>query len=66
MEIHHAMMVRNHPENVYEALIRSSELEIWMDGKTSVRPEVGAIVEIQYDNGLRPSLSDCVYDNEQA
>lgn len=32
MDIHHAMMVRNQSARVHEALTRSSELTIGMDG----------------------------------
>ena len=53
MDIHHAMMVHNKPQRVYEALTQQSDLEVWMDAPTLARPEVGSTIEFQYDQGQR-------------
>lgn len=53
MDIHHAMIVRNWPERLYEALTQQDDLEIWMDALATAKPEVGSIIEFQYDQGQR-------------
>ena len=53
MDIHHAMMVRNKPERLYAALTQRDDLEIWMGAPTLARPEVGSVVEFQFDQGQR-------------
>src|SRR5215213_7859562 len=53
MDIHHAMMVRNTPERLYQALTQQRDLEVWMDAPTLARPEVGSTIEFQYDQGQR-------------
>lgn len=53
MDIHHQMIIHNQPDRVYAALTRASDLEVWMGGPASARPEVGAAIEIQYDRGMR-------------
>ena len=52
MDIHHGMMVRGvKPERVYEALTRQADLAIWMGASTLARPEVGSMIEFQFDQG---------------
>ena len=52
MDIHHGMAVRSaEPERLYKALTRQDHLAIWMGVPTSARPEVGALVEFQIDQG---------------
>ena len=52
MDIHHGMMVRSaKPERLYEALTRQDDLSIWMGASTLARPDVGSIVEFQFDQG---------------
>jgi uncharacterized protein YndB with AHSA1/START domain len=53
MDIHHAMMVRNKPERLYEALTWPEDLSIWMDAPALARAEVGSTIEFQYDQGQR-------------
>ena len=53
MDIHHAMMVHNKPERLYQAFTHQHDLEIWMDAPTIARPEVGSTIEFQYDQGQR-------------
>jgi uncharacterized protein YndB with AHSA1/START domain len=53
MDIHHAMIVRNQPERLYEALTQQRDLEVWMDAPTTAKPEVGSRIEFQYDQGQR-------------
>ena len=53
MDIHHAMMVRNKPERLYEALTEQRDFEVWMGAPTLARPKVGAILEFQFDHGRR-------------
>ena len=53
MDIHHAMIVRNQPERLYEALTQEHDLAIWMDAPTIAQPEVGSVIEFQYDQGQR-------------
>lgn len=53
MDIHHAMIVHKSPERVYTALTQPADLEVWMDAPTTTRPEVGAAVEFQFDQGQR-------------
>src|SRR5688500_20337953 len=51
MDIHHAMMVHNKPDKLYEAITQQSDLEVWMGAHTLAKPEVGSIIEFQYDQG---------------
>lgn len=51
MDIHHAMMVRSAPDNVYRALTQAADLGVWMDAPAQARVEVGALIEFQYDQG---------------
>jgi len=53
MDIHHAMMVHNKPDKLYEAITQHSDLEVWMGAPTLAKPEVGSIIEFQYDQGQR-------------
>ena len=54
MDIHHAMIIRGvQPERVYDALTQAHDLEVWLGAPTVARPEVGAIVEIHFDQGQR-------------
>ena len=53
MEIHHAMIVRSSPSRLYQALTQQRELQVWMDAPTMAIPEVGSIIEFQYDQGRR-------------
>lgn len=58
MDIHHAMIVRASPEQVFAALTRSEELSIWMAAPVMIEPPgqaaVGSIVEFQYGRGPKP------------
>ncbi len=51
MDIHHAMIVHNTPDRVYQALTQAADLEIWIDAPTLTRPEVGAEVEFRFEQG---------------
>ena len=52
MDIHHGMMVRNiKPERLYEALTRQDDLAIWMGASTLAQPDVGSMIEFQFDQG---------------
>lgn len=51
MDIHHAMMVHNESERLYEAITQQSDLGVWMGAPTLARPEVGSTIEFQYDQG---------------
>ena len=53
MDIHHAMMVHNKPDRLYEALAQQSDLEVWMGAPTLTKSEVGSTIEFQYDQGQR-------------
>lgn len=54
METHLAMIVRDQsPDRLFAALTQQSELAVWMDAPTLARPEVGAMLEFQYDQGKR-------------
>ncbi len=53
MDIHHAMMVRNRPDRLYQALTRPEDLSVWMDAPATAQAEVGSMVEFQYDQGKR-------------
>jgi len=53
MDIHHAMMVHNKPDRLYEALTQQRDLEVWMGAPTIGKPEVGSMIEFQYDQGQR-------------
>ena len=45
MDIHHAMMVHNKPDRLYEALTQQSDLEVWMGAPTLTKSEVGSTIE---------------------
>lgn len=52
MDIHHGMVVRGaKPERLYEALTQQEDLAIWMGASSLARPNVGSIVEFQFDQG---------------
>ena len=51
MDIHHAMIVRNKPGRLFEALTQQGDFEVWMGAPTLARPEVGATIEVQFDQG---------------
>lgn len=53
MDIHHAMIVRNKPGRLFEALTQPGDLEIWLGAPSLARPEVGTTVEVQFDQGRR-------------
>ena len=54
MDIRHAMIVRNNkPDRLFAALTQQSELEVWMGAPTLARPEIGATLEFQFDQGRR-------------
>ena len=54
MDIHHAVIVRNHPpDRLFAALTQQDELAIWMDAPTVAQPQVGSMIEFQYDQGKR-------------
>src|SRR5689334_366835 len=53
MDIHHAMIVRNNPNRIFEALTQQHDLAVWMDAPTLAQPEVGSFIEFQYDQGQR-------------
>ena len=53
MDIHHAMVVHNQPDRLYEALTQSRDLAVWMDAPTLAQPEVGSLIEFHHDQGQR-------------
>lgn len=54
MDIHHSAMIHNAlPARVYEALTREPELSKWWGAPAVARPEVGSMIEIQFDQGQR-------------
>ena len=53
MDIHHAMIVLNQPDRLFEALTQQRDFEVWMGAPTLARPEVGATIEVQFDQGQR-------------
>jgi uncharacterized protein YndB with AHSA1/START domain len=53
MDIHHAMVVHNQPDRLYEALTQAHDLQVWMGAPTLARPEVGSVIEFQFDQGQR-------------
>jgi uncharacterized protein YndB with AHSA1/START domain len=53
MDIHHAMVVHNQPDRLYEALTQPRDLAVWMGAPTLARPEVGSVIEFQFDQGQR-------------
>ena len=53
MDIHHAMIVRTAPDQVYQALTQQADLEVWMNAPALARAEVGSLIEFQYDQGQR-------------
>ncbi len=53
MDIHHAMVVRNQPDRLYEALIQPRDLAVWMGAPTLAQPVVGSLIEFQFDQGHR-------------
>lgn len=58
MDIHHAMMVRNRPERLYEALTRAADLSVWMAAPVVIEPSdpaaVGSVIELRYGQGPKP------------
>ena len=53
MDIHHAMVVHNQPDRLYEALTQPRDLAVWMDAPTLAQPEVGSMIEFHFDQGRR-------------
>ena len=53
MDIHHAMVVHNQPDRLYQALTQPHDLAVWMDAPTLAQPEVGSVIEFQFDQGQR-------------
>jgi uncharacterized protein YndB with AHSA1/START domain len=53
MDIHHAMIVHNTPNRVYQALTQPPDLKVWMDAPTTARQKVGAEVEFLFDQDKR-------------
>src|ERR1044071_514949 len=53
MDIHHAMIVRNTPGRLYQALTQPRDLEVWMDAPCIGDPQVSSTIEFQYDQGRR-------------
>ena len=53
MHIHHAMVVHNQPDRLYEALTQPRDLAVWMGAPTLARPEVGSVIEVHFDQGQR-------------
>jgi len=51
VDIHHAMIIRNRPERLYQALTQLQELQVWMDAPFAGNSEVGSTIEFQYDQG---------------
>ena len=53
MDIHHAMVVHNQPDRLYEALTQPRDLMVWMGAPTLGRSEVGSVIEFHFDQGQR-------------
>jgi uncharacterized protein YndB with AHSA1/START domain len=53
MDIHHAMVVHNQPDRLYQALTQPRDLAVWMGAPTLARPEVGSVIECHFDQGQR-------------
>jgi hypothetical protein len=53
MDIHHAMVVHNQPDRLYQALTQPRDLTVWMGAPTLARPEVGSVIEFHFDQGQR-------------
>lgn len=53
MDIHHAMVVHNQPDRLYEALTQPQDLAVWMGAPTLAQPEVGSVIEFHFDGGQR-------------
>jgi uncharacterized protein YndB with AHSA1/START domain len=53
MDIHHAMVVHNHPHRLYEALTQLRDLSVWMGAPTVGEPNVGSVIEFHHDQGQR-------------
>jgi uncharacterized protein YndB with AHSA1/START domain len=53
MDIHHAMVVHNQPDRLYDALTQPRDLAVWMGAPTLARPEVGSLIEVHHDQGQR-------------
>jgi uncharacterized protein YndB with AHSA1/START domain len=52
MDIHHGMVVRNAtPERLYAALTQQDDLATWMGASTLARPDVGSMIDFQFDQG---------------
>jgi len=47
------MVVRNQPDRLYEALTRRRDLAVWMGAPTLTQPEVGSLIEFQFEQGQR-------------
>jgi uncharacterized protein YndB with AHSA1/START domain len=61
MDIHHAMIVHNRSERLYKALTQQQDLQVWMDAPTIATPEVGAMIEFQYDRGQRTMIMEIIH-----
>lgn len=48
MDIHHEMIIHNTPGQVYGALTRLGDLEVWMGAPVRGEPEIGSVIEIQF------------------
>jgi hypothetical protein len=53
MDIHHAMVVHNHPRRLYEVLTQPRDLTIWMGAPMVGEPDVGSLIAFHYDQGQR-------------
>ena len=53
MDIHHAMVVHNQPDRLYQALTQPRDFAVWMGAPTLARPEVGSVIEVHFDQGQR-------------
>lgn len=53
MDIHHAMIVHNKPNRLYEALTQQHDLEVWMGASTVAQTEVGGALEFRFKQGQR-------------
>ena len=53
MVIHHAMVVHNQPDRLYEALTQPRDLAVWMGAPILGQSEVGAVIECHFDQGRR-------------
>ncbi len=55
MDIHHAMIVHNQPNRLYQALTQPTDLEVWLGAPVIAKPEVGSMIEVLYGQGQTPS-----------